>query len=96
MNIRSVVGFMLSAGLGLLLMAGAAPEFGRGPASTVASQPPARNVGLIGQVGDATRVVAVEGSYAYVGVGLRLVILDVSDPAQPAVVGQTAGLFDMV
>ena len=33
--------------------------------------------------------VAVQGNHAYVGVGPRLVVLDVSDPAAPTVVSQT-------
>lgn len=35
-----------------------------------------------GQVGGSTQAVAVQGNYAYVGVGLRLVVLDISDPAR--------------
>jgi len=38
----------------------------------------------------------VEGNYAYVGVGFRLVILDISDSANPTVVGQTEVLPDIV
>jgi hypothetical protein len=34
--------------------------------------------------------VAVEGTYAYVGVGSRLVVVDVADPARPVEVGRTA------
>ena len=45
---------------------------------------------LVGQVGGATEAVAVRGNYAYVGVGLRLVVLDVSKPEQPVEVGATA------
>ena len=89
MEIRPRIGFLVSAGLGLLFIAfGVMPGLGRGPAVTGAGQPLARNVELIGQVGGATQAVAVAGSYAYVGVGPQLVILDISDPAQPAVVGR--------
>jgi len=45
---------------------------------------------MIGQIGGPTQAVAVEGKYAYVGVGLRLVVLDVSNPAQLRQVGATA------
>lgn len=41
----------------------------------------------IGQVGGPTQAVAVQGDYAYVGVGLRLVVLDISDPSAPREVG---------
>jgi len=47
---------------------------------------------VVGQVGGPTQAVATQGSYAYVGVGLRLVVLDVSDPAVPQEVGTTAPL----
>ena len=48
------------------------------------------NVELVGQIGGGTRAVAVRGDYAYIGVGPRLVILDVYDPADVRVVGQTS------
>jgi hypothetical protein len=41
----------------------------------------------VGQIGGPTQAVAVQGNYAYVGVGLRLVVLDVSNPAAPREVG---------
>jgi len=50
------------------------------------------NVELVGQIGGATKAVAVHGNYAYIGIGPRLVILDVSDPTHPAVIGQTGVL----
>ena len=46
------------------------------------------NVELVGQIGGASYAVAADGNYAYVGIGPSLVILDVSNPAQPARVGQ--------
>lgn len=47
---------------------------------------------VVGQTGGPTRAIAVQGTYAYLGVGLRLVVLDVSDPAQPHEVGVSAPL----
>jgi hypothetical protein len=47
---------------------------------------------LFGQTGGATRAVAVQGDYAYLNVGPRLVILDVADPTRPVVAGQSAVL----
>ncbi|MBI2874347.1 MAG: hypothetical protein HYY09_04620 [Firmicutes bacterium] len=44
---------------------------------------------IAGQLGGPTAAVAVQGRYAYVGVGLRLAVLDVSDPAAPREVGVT-------
>jgi hypothetical protein len=46
----------------------------------------------VGQLGGETRAVAVQGAYAYIGVGPRLVVVDISNPAHPAVVGQTTVL----
>ena len=56
----------------------------------------AQNVELVGQIGGAIYTVAVQENYAYIGVGPRLVVLDVSDPANPTVAGQTAMLPDVV
>ena len=52
---------------------------------SVASQ----NVEFVSQIGGSTRAVAVSGHHAYIGVGPRLVILDVSNAAHPEVAGQT-------
>ncbi|MFQ5858777.1 MAG: hypothetical protein ACE5LU_24515 [Anaerolineae bacterium] len=63
-------------------------------------QQPAEKVELIGQIGGETYAVAVQGNYAYIGLGPRLVVLDVSHPANPTVVGQTdlllPGVTDVV
>jgi hypothetical protein len=60
----------------------------------------AENVALEGQTGGTADGVAVQGQYAYIGVGQRLVIVDISDPAQPALAGQTdllpGTVFDVV
>ena len=42
---------------------------------------------LVGQIGGPIQSLAVQGTYAYVGVGMRLVILDISNPAVPQEVG---------
>ncbi len=44
---------------------------------------------VVGQIGGPTQAVAVQGNHAYVGVGLRLVVLDVSNPSTPTEVGST-------
>jgi hypothetical protein len=57
----------------------------------------ARNVELVSQIGGAdAHAVAVSGLYAYVGVGPRLVILDISDPRTPRAVGQSDSLPGIV
>lgn len=45
---------------------------------------------VIGQIGGPTSAVAVRGTYAYVGVGLRLNVLDVTNPITPTEVGSTS------
>jgi PKD repeat protein len=44
---------------------------------------------MVGQVGGATRAVVVRDDYAYAGIGLRLVVLDVSNPITPTELGAT-------
>jgi len=44
---------------------------------------------MVGQVGGRTEDVAVQGDYVYVAVGLRLVVLDVSDPTTLQEIGST-------
>ena len=45
---------------------------------------------VVGQIGGPVRAVAVQDNYAYVGVGLRMVVIDVSNPADVREVGATA------
>jgi len=44
---------------------------------------------IVGQIGGPTQAVAVAGNYAYVGVGSRLAVLDVSIPSSPREVGSS-------
>jgi len=44
---------------------------------------------LVGQIGGITWTVATQGNYAYVGIGPRLVVFDIRNPAAPTQVGQT-------
>ena len=55
-----------------------------------------QNLELIGQLGGPTYAVAVQGDYAYLGIGPRLVVLDVSDRTQPTLIGQSGLLTDFV
>jgi hypothetical protein len=77
---------VLSVGLAslLALSAGGLPASAQGP------QPP--TLDLVGQIAGPADAVAVQGNYAYVGAGPRLAIVNVSNPAQPAIVGQTEAL----
>ncbi len=51
---------------------------------------------LVGQLGGTSNAVAVIGHYAYVGIGSRLVILDIADPSHPTLAGETASLPGIV
>jgi hypothetical protein len=50
----------------------------------------------VAQIGGAAKAVAVQDRYAYLGAGARLLMIDVADPAQPVLVGQSAVLPDVV
>lgn len=49
-----------------------------------------------GQFGGDNDAIAVQGHYAYMGAGPNLKILDISNPAQPALVGETGTLSGIV
>ena len=51
---------------------------------------------IIGQIGGTSSAVAVQGDYAYLGVGPRVAVLNVSDPANPTMLGQTSVLLGLV
>lgn len=50
----------------------------------------------INEVGGGSRAIAYQDPYVYLGVGLRMVILDVSQPEVPQVMGQTDILQDKI
>lgn len=41
------------------------------------------NLELVGQLGGVTHAVAVQGAYAYIGLGARLVVLHIFHPSRP-------------
>ncbi|MCX6020397.1 MAG: hypothetical protein NTZ05_01455 [Chloroflexi bacterium] len=51
---------------------------------------------MVGQVGGVTLAVAARDGLAYLGVGSRVVVLNVSDPAHPALVSQSVPLTGVV
>ena len=55
-----------------------------------------RTLDILGQIGGPSYAVDVVGAYAYVGIGPRLVILNLSNPANPTIAGQSAVLPDIV
>jgi len=56
---------------------------------------PTTDVELVGQVRGNVSAVAVQGNYAYLGMGSRLVVVDISNPSNPTVVSQ-AEIPDMI
>ncbi len=87
----------------------AIPKAAPAPASAPGTVPDARaksalaasaiepqRLALAGQVGGATKALAIQHQYAYVGIGPRLVIVDISTPAQPTKLGQTRILPQIV
>lgn len=50
----------------------------------------------LGQIGGAINAIAAQGSYLYVSVGQRVMVLDIASPASPKMVGQTIMLSDQV
>lgn len=55
-----------------------------------------QNVELIGQLGGSVWSVAVNGTHAYVGIGPRLMIVDIINPASPIVTAETELFPDIV
>ncbi|GAB4506035.1 MAG: hypothetical protein Kow00123_01730 [Anaerolineales bacterium] len=80
---------VILAGLSILLM-GIAPGATAQPPQPVSSA--MGDVELVSQIGGPTSAVAIQGNYAYVAVGPRLVILNIANPASPTVAGQTGVL----
>ncbi len=72
--------------------------FSQFPPLTPSLSAPAQPSGwdLIGQAGGPSQGLAVEGDYAYIGVGPRLVVVDISDPTNPQQAGASPALGDFV
>lgn len=85
--------------LSVLLLAGAGmaqeedgpgrPAFSDPHPASITLQQNASNIELLTQIGGPVLDVAVAGPYAYIGMGPRLVVLNVSDPSRPTLVGQS-------
>ena len=65
------------------------PNIQRTPIPTFPTNEP---FGIVGQIGGPTQAVAVNGNLAYVGIGSRLIILDISSPDLPVEIGSTPPL----
>ena len=49
-------------------------------------------IDLIGQIGGTLTDIVIQGDYAYLGVGARVVVVDISTSARPTFVGQSGAL----
>lgn len=89
-GLRPLPGFLLA----LILVSGtggdrvhAADE--RRAATDVSSVGDAADLTVFGQVGGMSSGLEVVGGYAYVGVGMRVVVFDISQPSSPKLVGRS-------
>lgn len=89
-GLRPVPGFLLA----LILASGTgsglvhAADTRRAPTG-VSSMGDAANLTVFGQVGGMSSGLEVVGDYAYVGVGMRVVVFDISQPSSPKLVGRS-------
>ena len=65
-------------------------------AQTAAPMKSQQDMAPIGQVGGMIYASEVQGIYAYIGIGTRLVIWDITNPAQPVKIGQSGILSGVV
>lgn len=83
-----------------LTPAHAGAALGRRPAAAAgvnrAQGPGDAELSVMGQMGGDMAAIDTAGDLAYVGIGPRLVVVDVSDPALPRVRGQTPVLPGLV
>jgi hypothetical protein len=64
------------------------------PTPSPTHRPPV-DLELIGQFGGAIHDLEIQGSYLYIGMGLRVIVVDISNPWKPQIVGQS-DIFDSV
>ncbi len=78
-----------------LFLPGALPAIAQSTPATLQPaqlQADAQNIRLVSQTGGRIQAFFVVGARLYLGEGLRLTVLDVSDPSQPIVLGKSAFL----
>jgi len=86
---------LIVVGLLVALVLNVFPGFSRAkPAEGTSFDPTALD--LVGQIGGTTQAVATQDNYVYVGIGPRLVIFDISNPAALRPVGQSPVLPHLV
>jgi hypothetical protein len=86
--------YAIMLALAIALMLALMPRVGSSSSSGLALSEVEMEV--LGQVGGAVRTVAVKGQYAYIGLGPRMAVLNVSNRSSPQFVGQTGWFTDVV
>ncbi len=66
------------------------------PAQATSEAAPLPTMEVLAQVGGRTRGVAIDGDLAFIGVGPRVVVYDISDPSRPLWTGQSEPLAERV
>ncbi len=96
-SVSPVHRFLLTVSMAVVPCAAGPPVSAEPPAATT-DELPRHGISLVrvGQAGGASFAVAVNGDRAYLGVGPRLWVLDVSDPIHPQAVGMTEVLSGVV
>lgn len=69
---------------------------GQVPTNAAPASPQADAIQLLTHAGGSLLEVALQGNYAYLGHGTRLAVLDVTDPTQPALLGQSQHLTSTI
>jgi hypothetical protein len=64
--------------------------------STFSNEVVSTNLPIVGQFGGESKAIAVHGGLAFLGIGPKVVQLDVSDPSQPGLISQTSLLPGVV
>lgn len=90
---RITTALILCLALGLAVP-GAAQPLQRDRDRRLEAQTPGHTA-LVGQIGGAMWAAAVQGGYLYAVGGPRLTVFDVTDPANPRLLGQSAMLHDL-
>src|SRR5207249_4902355 len=82
--------------LGFLALVTSLAFMGTVSATPDRQAPNAPRLELVSQIGGKTKAIQLDGTLAYLGIGPRLVIFDVSDASVPTRLGQTEVLPDVV
>jgi len=91
LSLLTVIGLsallLVLLGSGWTVLSSSTPLLAQESGLVAATTPyPASNLELVGHLGRVAQTVAVQGDYAFLGLSIDLVVLDISQPARPTVV----------